>query len=190
MPKGDSNSKGGKDTSAPLAKTSVVAETKIPEGIELTDDEKDFLKIWDVAVGSKLDLSDPKDRKKLSVETACWVAAGKPMPKMPETLGPDNHIPMKLYRVKWMGKQYLAYKDTKGKWHNMEEDSNGRRKYTVPFDKEEAQKLVDDAIKRCENPTFAFKHGTNNPYQVTAEDFASADFDAVIKQHRRNDYHM
>lgn len=165
--------------------------TQQQEGeIKLSEDEHQFLKIWDVAVGTKLDLTNPEDRKKLSVETAKWVKAGRPMPKMPDTLGPDNHIPMKLYRVKWMGKQYLAYKDTKGQWHNMEEDSKGRRKYTMPFDKEQAQKLVDDALERCENPTFAFKYGTNNPYQVTAEDFATRDFDEVIKQHKANNYHL
>lgn len=154
----------------------------------LTDDQQTFAKFYEVSTGRAPSLETPHAQRAFEVDYNRWVAAGRPRPKLEqEMVKGEAPIPMKLYRVKSLGKQYVFFRDTKSKIHGRATDSEGVHTYNSAFKKDIAQELKDDAVNRCHNPTYYLVVG-GAKYSVNEEDWVSGDFDQLVQMHRQGRY--
>lgn len=147
------------------------------EEFKLNDDMKEFLKILEIT-GTKVDLTTPEGQRAFSVDYNRWVADGRKKPELPISKE-EPPIPMKLYRSKHYGEQMLSFRDTKADWHGREVKDGKTTKFLTKFTKTDAQKLVDDAMKRCHHPTFYFENA-GRKVEVSPKEFVDADFDGKI----------
>lgn len=179
--------------------------TNSNEGFTKTDDTDAFLQIM-AATGVQFDFDTEEGRAHFTTEYNRWVKAGRYKPIMPKL--EEEPIPMKLYRMRHMGNQKMFWRDTKGKMHGKEviekpvmvtmPDAQTKApiqvvdhvekitKYNEDYDQKKGEKLVEDALARCERPTFYFMNGQNK-YSVKSSDF-NGDFDAIIVVHRAGKY--
>jgi hypothetical protein len=141
-------------------------------------------------------------------EFQAWQKRGCPKPKMPDIYTDEDPIPMKLYRIKYMGKQKIYWYDTKANLHGKVDDSvpvlervtNATTKethdvevgrvegfnYTIDFTKETGTKMVEDALDRCVNPTFYIIFGKSK-WQVGPSAFLG-DFDELTERIKKKQY--
>ncbi|MEO9364427.1 MAG: hypothetical protein ABI348_11055 [Nitrososphaera sp.] len=172
---------------------------------EMTPEMERFKHYQEVA-GLTVLLETESDQNRFVKEFNSWIKAGRPAPKMPELVVEEDPVPMKLYRIRHRGKQYVYWRDTRAKLygkvvHIRQTEHHGADKtqkfyreqevieYTIPYNKELGTKLVEDSLARCVYPTFYFVNDPNHKYSVKPEDF-NADLDQIIQLHREKKYDL
>ena len=173
----------------------------------MTDEMKEFAEILAVIRGQPVVLETPEEQRFFQVEFNVWKGKGKPRPTLgPQVEQPELPIPLKIYRIKVLGIQYLFWRDTKNQIHDREvaqekeitEDPathvksekviSERPKYVTRFNKEGAEKLVEDSQARCHQPQYYLIDTDGKKYSVGPGDFSAGDFDKMILAHRQRRY--
>ncbi len=135
-----------------------------------------------------------------------WIQAGRPKPHLDVKAGAPEQI-LAVYRVKWYGKQKLAWKisgrETLGGMRKEPQyrkltDPNGntiddkstvigyKTDYTQDYTKDIAEQLVQRCMRESPTPQMYFKVGA---YTVSVKDpanFTGDDFDALMMKARKD----
>lgn len=135
-----------------------------------------------------------------------WDKAGKPGLQMPDFDSTRPQI-VKVYRIKELGKQYLAYVNEKSekvgietkkiygtkqlqdpddvsKTKTVEDKDNLLKtdvKYTIPYAESKAKEFIEMALETYPNPTFYFIRKPRK-VSVTETDNFTGDFDDLMKK--------
>ncbi len=180
------------------------------EWLELTE-KTDFMQFLAIAraTGEILDetLDDPTEstRQEIIGRFHAWVQAGKPKPQLNIKAGAPEQI-LAVYRLKWYGKQKLAwkingkevlggmrsepqYRKMTDQHGNQIDDKNtviGHKvDYIQDYNKEIATKIVERCMREAPEPKLYFKLGS---YTVSVKDPANffGDFDALMMKARKD----
>lgn len=171
---------------------------------DLTEEMQEYLQMRKLS-GLPTDVDSDQGRAQFIVDYNKWVAAGQPRPKMPDVI-PDP-APVKLYRVRHLGKQKMYFFGGDHKFHgkrveriqqfkDTDDGKGGKIKvpagfrevvhYDINFDAAKAKALVAQATSQFIEPRCYFVV-SGATLRVTLEDFVG-DFDAIIRQHKEGKY--
>ena len=178
-------------------------EEEKQESFTITDEMQQLIDLRKAA-GQITKLDTDEEKHRFGREFHTWVKAGSPRPKMPVLVTIEDPIPQKLYRIKHMGRQKIFWRDTKNVMHGKEfikapimkivkdaqtgedmevvERYDQKVNYTIDYTKVLGEKLLDDAIDRCFNPTFYVIAGEKA--LVGPKEF-NTDFDQLLDKIRK-----
>lgn len=147
----------------------------------------EFIKLQELtgSLAKPFDQFDLMEQKAFRSLFHQWTKAGKPKPKMPEIKAEQVDAPVCLFRRKQRGQEMTYWDTTSGKVEGRDADG----KYTIPYTKELAEKLLDEQEKL--NPptqnTSCYIVLENKPVQIHTTDFLK-DFDHLAEDVKNGNY--
>lgn len=185
----------------------MVKDHKADETAQIIQDPKflDFLTSLEITgqIRDKTKLTPEEERDAIN-KFAIWKSKGMPAPQMPDLTTEEDSI-QKLYRVKYLGKQYIYYIKPDGSEVGREyiaifkktpEIIDGKptgkmidsdvldkfsERFTIDYTKDIGEKLVSQAFRTVPHPTFYMRQGMNKILVNNPEEEFNADFDKIMK---------
>lgn len=185
-------------------------EFKEGELFELNEEMKRFLAIEEIT-GGVYKLEIESEQRRFVRNFNAWIKAGRPRPGQVKLIVEEDPIVHAIYRIKVRGIQKIYWVDERGKVHGKVLNKVAKQvrktdprtgaetivdlgyrddiEYTQLYTKELAQKLIDDAMQRGQNPQFYY-HDGNHPWSCHPEDLLIPNFDEGLKQITTKGYGM